>query len=762
MHCDEALQKRDHGIYTVKVQGQIHHYLDDLIPQDGCKRLSGIQFYFYDPEHQETNRLSALPRLNALIVEDLVVLMNSNPYSVFLKEASALEEIDNYHIVIRSDPGLDQRTYNRPTSSEVAGIWTENVNGEIDPSDIRDIRVYTRSGSSHRVQYYYACYDPLQYVLMFPNGEPGWHGNIPRAGCRTKRKNTKKDISAYNSFEEIIEAEKQGASTSNHYELLTDDFSNSGRVSKLKRNTVSCREYYVYKLQQRENDRSYLLRFGRLLQQYVVDNYIKIESMRLAFYTHQKYQKQLRREYYQGIMDSVVSGVQLGSKVGRRLYLPASFIGGPRDLRHRYLDSMALVQEYGKPDIFLTITCNPNWIEIKRCLKPGEEAHNRPDLLCRVFKAKLTILNEKIMSGELFGKVAAVVHVVEFQKRGLPHAHFLIILKPAYKYLSAEAYDRIVCAELPDKIEDPYLYSLVVKHMMHGPCGSLNSNNVCMVNGKCKNHYPKEFAECTTHGKGTYPAYRRRNNGRTAKVRGHILDNRWVIPYNLALLAEFNCHINIELCCDIKAVKYLYKYIHKGHHKVLFKVGSDSEVSTVNEIADFQNARWVSPVEATWRILGFPLYGMCPAVIQIQVHMPNFHCIQFEDDTDLEDLLHNEGLQRTMLTEFFTTNDVDSEAKRLNLLYKQFLMYYVWDSQIRTWTRRKKGKVIGRLCTVNPVEGERYYLRLLLNNVHAPTSYDFLLLVDGVQCETFQMAAYLRGLLQQDGDIDKTMEEASV
>ncbi|GAA0156524.1 hypothetical protein LIER_38286 [Lithospermum erythrorhizon] len=366
------------------------------------------------------------------------------------------------------------------------------------------------------------------------------------------------------------------------------------------------------------------------------------------------------------------------------------------------------------------------------------------------------------MSGELFGKVAAVVHVVEFQKRGLPHAHFLIILKPAYKYLSAEAYDRIVCAELPDKIEDPYLYSLVVKHMMHGPCGSLNSNNVCMVNGKCKNHYPKEFAECTTHGKGTYPAYRRRNNGRTAKVRGHILDNRWVIPYNLTLLAEFNCHINIELCCDIKAVKYLYKYIHKGHDKVLFKVGSDSEVSTVNEIADFQNARWVSPVEATWRIFGFPLYGMYPAVIQLQVHMPNFHCIQFEDDTDLEDLLHNERLQRTMLTEFFTTNAVDSEAKRLNLLYKQFPMYYVWDSQIRTWTRRKKGKVIGRLCTVNPIEGERYYLRLLLNNVHAPTSYDFLLLVDGVQCETFQKAAYLRGLLQQDGDIDKTIEEASV
>ncbi|GAA0161761.1 hypothetical protein LIER_39293 [Lithospermum erythrorhizon] len=222
---------------------------------------------------------------------------------------------------------------------------------------------------------------------------------------------------------------------------------------------MSCREYYVYKLQQRANDQSYLLRFGRLLQQYVVDNYIKLESMRLAYFTRQKYQKQLRREYYQGIMDSVISGVQLASKIGTRIYLPATFIGGPRDMRHRYLDSMTLVQEYGKPDIFLTITCNPNWIEIKQCLKEGEEAQNRPDLLCRVFKTKLSILNDMIMSGELFGAVASVVHVIEFQKCGLPHAHFLIILKESSKYLSPETYDRIVSAELPDKIADPYLYT---------------------------------------------------------------------------------------------------------------------------------------------------------------------------------------------------------------------------------------------------------------------------------------------------------------
>ncbi|GAA0158474.1 hypothetical protein LIER_38661 [Lithospermum erythrorhizon] len=139
---------------------------------------------------------------------------------------------------------------------------------------------------------------------------------------------------------------------------------------------------------------------------------------------------------------------------------------------------MALVQEFGHPDLFLTMTCNPNWPEIKERLKPGERSQNRPDLLARVFKAKLSIMNDKIMSGKIFGQVASVVYVVEFQKRGLPHAHFLIILKPTFKYMTLEAYDRMVYAELPDQRKDPYLSSLVVKHMMHGPCGELNADNV--------------------------------------------------------------------------------------------------------------------------------------------------------------------------------------------------------------------------------------------------------------------------------------------
>lgn len=50
---------------------------------------------------------------------------------------------------------------------------------------------------------------------------------------------------------------------------------------------------------------------------------------------------------------------------------------------------MALVQQFGKPHIFLTMTCNPNWPEIKEELHFNQETQNRLDLIVRIFRAKL-------------------------------------------------------------------------------------------------------------------------------------------------------------------------------------------------------------------------------------------------------------------------------------------------------------------------------------------------------------------------------------
>ncbi|KAI8524357.1 hypothetical protein RHMOL_Rhmol13G0144400 [Rhododendron molle] len=48
-------------------------------------------------------------------------------------------------------------------------------------------------------------------------------------------------------------------------------------------------------------------------------------------------------------------------------------------------------------------------------------------------------------------------------------------------------------------------------------------------------------------------------------VRGQRIDKRDVVPYNLYLPRKYNSHINVEVCAGIKSVKYIHKYIYKGH-----------------------------------------------------------------------------------------------------------------------------------------------------------------------------------------------------
>jgi hypothetical protein len=176
---------------------------------------------------------------------------------------------------------------------------------------------------------------------------------------------------------------------------------------------------------------------------------------------------------------------------------------------------MALVKKFGKPDLFITMTCNPNWPEILHELRPGEEANDRPDLTSRVFNMKLNALFKNLLQNGVLGIAVVDIHVVEWQKRGLPHGHILIILRSQDKPRDNIDDDRIVCAELPDKSTHPELYNIVTSCMLHGPCGALHPSCPCMVNGACNNGYPKTFQLQTKDSTGSYPTYRRWDDNMT-------------------------------------------------------------------------------------------------------------------------------------------------------------------------------------------------------------------------------------------------------
>ena len=167
------------------------------------------------------------------------------------------------------------------------------------------------------------------------------------------------------------------------------------------------------------------LQFGRLTGEYLVDMYSRVEDERLS-YIRRALQQQMNQieEFQQLDSNNLDQPNQLESFSHRGIVLPASFLGSSAWAASEVADSLALCCAKGKPSFFITITTNPNWPEIKSKLAPGQTASDIPVVVCRSFKARLEMAIKAMRKH--FGTIVYFIRVIEFQKRGLPHAHLVI------------------------------------------------------------------------------------------------------------------------------------------------------------------------------------------------------------------------------------------------------------------------------------------------------------------------------------------------
>ena len=210
-----------------------------------------------------------------------------------------------------------------------------------------------------------------------------------------------------------------------------------------------------------------MFRFGKLFQQYAVDAYCRIEAGRLRWVRMN--QKTIRAEVYSGLQDAIANDLNL-AKIGKRVILPSSVSGSPRHQHQLYSDAMAVVRDLGKPSFFITFTCNPKWTEIVEVAEETDSSR-REDIINRVFRQKLKELIHDLTQKNVFGETIGYIYVVEFQNRGLPRAHILIILHPRDRPRTTEDYDKFVRADVPNPITEKELYNIVKAHNIHGPCG---------------------------------------------------------------------------------------------------------------------------------------------------------------------------------------------------------------------------------------------------------------------------------------------------
>lgn len=293
------------------------------------------------------------------------MLNECNPYSQILRMAKdRFEDTPSSNVQLklisrRTAGGTSGKTYNLPTTTEVAALFVGEFDIEMEP---RDIVLETMDGNLKRISELHAGYLPLQYPLLFPYGEDGYHIDL-----QLKRTTT---------------------------------------CSTKPRTRVSMREFFAYKLMERPNHPTTLMSSSKLFQQFLVDGLTMIEAERIGFLKLN--QKTLRAEKYVNVEAAADKGNMTTSKVGRPIVLPSTFIGSVRCTQERYMDAMAVCQHFGYPDLFITFTCNPKWPEITRFLKArGQQSIDRADIVARIFKIKLDNLIADIKHNNVFGPSTA-------------------------------------------------------------------------------------------------------------------------------------------------------------------------------------------------------------------------------------------------------------------------------------------------------------------------------------------------------------------
>ncbi|XP_071579388.1 uncharacterized protein [Temnothorax nylanderi] len=533
---------QDGFIPTFKVQGQVYHLVGSLLPLPE-QEAQFLQIYFVGEDDREVRlRCSNFSDVKQVLVKELQRMLHDvNSYIKDLK--TTLDKVSpnckKFEVVIHADRKPDDAhrgRFNAPIVNEVALV----IVGQ--QFDKRDIVLQSHDNKLRRISEVHRSYDALQYPLMFCRGEDGYSIAIPQRDPQTKL--------------------------------------------QLK-NLVSAASFYSYRIMIREGEVNHLVYFRSLFSQFLVDMYAKIETERLNYSRNN--QAQLRAESYIHLRDAVGRQDADVSQLGKMVVLPSSFTGGPRYMYERTQDAITYVRYHGRPDLFITFTCNPKWKDITDALLPGQKTHDRHDIIARVFHLKVKKMMALLNKGSLFGKVCCYMYSVEWQKRGLPHIHILLWLE---QRIFSDMIDKVICAEIPDPLKDSLLHNIVKANMIHGPCGGLNYNSPCMKEGRCSKRYPRIFKNDTQTGGDGYPQYRRRSpadGGYTVEINGIELDNRWVVPYNPVLLRIFNAHINVELCNSVKSIKYICKYVNKGSDQAVFALESEK-----NEVKMYENGRYIN------------------------------------------------------------------------------------------------------------------------------------------------------------------------
>ena len=296
------------GPYCFRIHGQVYH---NTTPMDVDKiNPKYADLYFMDAA--QALEFRAHSEVNAGCCRDLMeeidaMLREKNPYAAVykmmrqvLEEEYRQTEAENLPhqtvgMIISSDrKNLDQRRYNSPTTNEIAVLFKSSNTKHPARRDIRG-HLFIPVGGRRFIQIdtQKPMCDPMTYPLLFPNGEDGWHSNMPYT--TTTRRERDEAAAAMDVVEEDVFqwiGEKLPSTTEDQ---PADEAEEPDSEPE----------------EQFEDEENNPQRFN-------------IESRQKKRVT--------QCEFYSSLMS----------------ILPSSFIGSPRAMNQAYQDAMAICGKYGK------------------------------------------------------------------------------------------------------------------------------------------------------------------------------------------------------------------------------------------------------------------------------------------------------------------------------------------------------------------------------------------------------------------------------
>lgn len=214
--------------YSFRLNGQNHHRIGSLLPEQGANPRF-CQLYIYDTDNEVNNRIKAVCKnkenksIDPEIVEGLMKMLDDHNILVkaFRMARDRFKEGEQVEVnlILKSSRSASGRPNLISPSDEVAALMVGDMN---ETNGQRDIVVETNSGHLKRISDCHPLYMQLQYPLLFPYGEDGFHPEIPYVVRERRKKKKRKYVTMREYYAFVIQVRLNQGNLFNIYQISYD------------------------------------------------------------------------------------------------------------------------------------------------------------------------------------------------------------------------------------------------------------------------------------------------------------------------------------------------------------------------------------------------------------------------------------------------------------------------------------------------------------------------------------------------------------